>query len=70
LVLIAAEAAKSDLFARHLAKLVFREVVGGDPEPRDADELVELWTGLRANNFSIDAMCHALIDMRAFGAVR
>ncbi len=68
LVLIAAEAAKSDLFARHLAKLVFREVIGSDPEPRDAEEFEELWQGLRRNEFSVDQMCHALIDTRAFGA--
>jgi hypothetical protein len=67
LVQLAAGAAKSDLFARHIARLVFREVVGGDPEPRDAGEFAQLWQGLRANKFSVDQMCHALIDTKAFG---
>jgi hypothetical protein len=68
LVQIAARAAKSDLFARHIARLVFREVVGGDPEPRDAEEFSQLWQGLRASRFSVDQMCHALIDTKAFGS--
>jgi hypothetical protein len=68
LVQIAAEVAKSDLFARHITRLVFREVVGGDPEPRDADEFAQLWQGLRTNKFSVDNMCHALIDTKAFGS--
>jgi hypothetical protein len=67
---IAAEAAGSDLFARHIARLVFREVVGGEPEPRDADELEQLWRSLRSHDFSVDKMCHDLIDTRAFGSVR
>jgi hypothetical protein len=68
LVQLAAEAAKSDLFARHTPCLFFREVVGGAPPPPDADEFVQLWQGLRTSKFSVDSMCHALIDTKAFGS--
>lgn len=67
LVLMAEKASQSDLFARHLTRLIFKEAVGGEPEPRDADEFVQLWQGLRANDFSINRLCHLLIDTRAFG---
>lgn len=68
LVKLVAAAAKSDLFARHITGLVFRHVVGNDPEPRDADEFVALWKGLQANEFSVDQLCHLLIDTKAFGS--
>jgi hypothetical protein len=70
LVRLAAEAARSDLFARHLTRLIFREATGGEPEPRDADEFARLWKGLRDEGYSIDKLCHALIDTKAFGAPR
>jgi hypothetical protein len=68
LVRLAAEAAKSDLFARHVTRLIFREGVGSEPEPRDADEFDDLWRGLQASEFSIDSLCHRLIDTKAFGS--
>lgn len=61
------KAARSDLFARHITRLVTRVVLGGEPEPRDGDEVEALWRGLRDHAFSVDALCHALIDTRAFG---
>lgn len=67
LVLMAADAAQSDLFARHITRLVFNEVVGGDPEPRDTEEFTKLWTEFHEQGHSVDKMCHALIDTRAFG---
>jgi hypothetical protein len=68
LVALAAEAAKSDLFARHLALLIFREAVGNEPEPRDAEEFADLWRGLQRDEFSIDSLCHNLVDTMAFGS--
>jgi hypothetical protein len=64
---LARQAATSDLFARHIANLVVRTVLGGDPEPRDAAEIETLWREFRQHGFSVDALCHALIDTRAFG---
>jgi hypothetical protein len=68
LVKLATEASKSDLFARHVTRLVYHEVLGEDPEPRDADEFAGLWASLRAGNYSVDALCHRIIDTKAFGS--
>lgn len=68
LVQIARRAADSAAFARHIALLVFRHAVGGDPEPRDWPEFQQLWQGLAANGYSVDALVHALVDSNAFGA--
>jgi hypothetical protein len=67
LVIMAREAAKSDLFARHITRLIVREAIGSEPEPRDLEEFSTLWRSFRTNNFSVDRMCHALIDTRMFG---
>jgi hypothetical protein len=68
LVKLAREAANSDMFSRHISRLVYHEAVGVYPEPRDADEFDDLRRGLRQDQFSIDAFCHKLIDTKAFGS--
>lgn len=63
-------AAQSPAFARHVTRLLFIATVGNQPEPRDATEFEQLWRGLSAENFSIDALAHRLIETRAFGGER
>jgi hypothetical protein len=68
LVELARRAAESDAFARNLAQIFFVYAVGHEPLPEEQAELEQLWRGLRTNNFSVDAMLHALVDTHAFGA--
>jgi hypothetical protein len=68
LVELSQRAASSDAFAKNLAGLFFVFAVGHEPLPEEQAELEQLWRGLRTHNYSVDAMLHALVDTKAFGA--
>jgi hypothetical protein len=64
----ATQAANSDEFKRNLVDMFWSQALGHGPLPSDNGDFKDLWSGLPAQQYSVDDMLHDFIDTDAFGA--
>ncbi len=61
-------AANSDAFASATVGDYWRLLMGAGPTAEQHGEYTQLWQGLKANNYDVEKMLHALIRTEAYGA--
>lgn len=60
-------ASESDMFARNLAMMFWKQAIQREPFPDEQEDFLDLWQRLPAEDYAVNKMLHRLIRTDAFG---